>query len=53
MSDKKKIFTTGKFEVDGKWASVRETKFTKMVLETRFDRQKFKETKQKRVTYWQ
>ena len=49
MSDKKKIFTTGKFEVDGKWASVRETKFTKMVLETRFDRQKFKETKQKEM----
>jgi len=49
MSDKKKNFTTGKFEVDGKWASVRETKFTKMVLETRFDRQKFKETKQKEM----
>ena len=49
MSEKKKTFTTGKFEVDGKWASVRETKFTKMVLETRFDRQKFKETKQKEM----
>lgn len=49
MSDKKKTFTTGKFEVDGKWASVRETKFTKMVLETRFDRQKFKETKQREM----
>ncbi len=50
MSEKKTTkFTTGKFEIDGKWASIRETKFTKMVLETRFDRQKFKETRQKEM----
>lgn len=49
MTEKKTKFTTGKFEVDGKWASVRETKFTKMVIETRFDRQKFKETQQREM----
>lgn len=34
-----------KFDVDEGWAFVRENKFNRMVLETRFDRQKFKETK--------
>jgi diguanylate cyclase (GGDEF)-like protein len=38
-----------KFEVDEGWAFARENKFNRMVLETRFDRQKFKETQHKEI----
>jgi len=36
-----------KFDIDEGWAFARENKFNRMVLETRFDRQKFKETQHK------
>jgi diguanylate cyclase (GGDEF)-like protein len=38
-----------KFDVDDGWAVARESKFTKKVMETRFDRQRFKETKQREM----
>jgi len=38
-----------KYDVDEGWAFARENKFNRMVLETRFDRQKFKETKHKEI----
>lgn len=37
------------FDLDEGWAFAKESKFTKKMLETRFDRQKFKETKQKEM----
>ncbi|MBU6455027.1 MAG: diguanylate cyclase [Cyanobacteria bacterium REEB67] len=38
-----------KFDVDEGWAFARENKFNRMVIETRFDRQKFKETQHKEI----
>jgi len=39
-----------KYDVDEGWSFARENKFNRMVLETRFDRQKFKETQHKEIS---
>lgn len=47
MSSKNNELGDKKFDIDEGWTFAKETKFTKMVTETRFDRQKFKETKRR------